>query len=169
MSAASATPMSRASAGRSEGVKVDLVEHTLERLLETSGKPIVLADRAAGKEEVIAPAIAAARDGLLPVFLLAGEAVWREATGRDFGIEVVPDREALLGYRAARIARGPFTAVMLSVMEATWQAEGPMAVVVNELGAVWRDTLERAAAANRAAAPSEDAPEASPRPGVGLS
>jgi hypothetical protein len=131
------------------GVKVDLVERTLQALLEQVGKPVVILDQAAGKEETFSPAMAAARDGLLPVFLVAGEAVWREATGRDFGLEIVPDREALLGHRVARIGGGSFSTVMLSVLEATDQATGPEAVLVNELGALWQDATQRIAERHR--------------------
>jgi len=143
-------------------VKLDAVERTLEALLEQGGKPVVIYDHAAGKEERVSAAHAAARDGFLPVFLVAGEAVWREATGKGFALEIVRDRDAVLGYRAARIGGGSFASVMLSILEAASQASGPEAVVVNELGALWRDATQRIEQAARpepvAAASAGEAP-----------
>jgi hypothetical protein len=124
-------------------VRLDIIERTLEAILTKIGKPVIVFDQATGKDESTTPAVAAARDGLLPVFLVAGEAVWREATGRGFGLELAPDRQALLGYRVARVGDGSFSTLMLSVMEATSQAEGPRAIHVNELGALWRDAMQR--------------------------
>ena len=166
MSAAAATGAAARGAAApavETGVNVDVVERTLQALLEQTGKPIVIVDQATGRQQTVSPAVAAARDGLLPVFLVAGEAVWREATGQGFGLETVPDRNALLGYRVARIGGGSFSTVMLSVLEATSQATGPEAVLVNELGALWQDATQRIDERHR------PEPRVEPSPGMAAS
>ena len=90
---------------------------------------------------------AGAADGLLPVFLVAGEAVWREATGKGFALRVRPDPAALLGYRAEGIGAGTFCTVALGAMEAIAQAQAdePDRLLVNGLiGSVWQAVLDRA-------------------------
>ena len=59
--------------------------------------------------------------------------VWREATRKGFALDIVRDREALLGYRLQGIGAGSFTAVMLATMEATAQVARLGAIVVNDL------------------------------------
>ncbi len=75
--------------------------------------------------------------GLLPALVVAGEAVWREATGKGFALDIVHDPEALLGYRLRGINDGSFTTVMLATMEAVAQVARPGAIVVNDLNALW--------------------------------
>ena len=58
-------------------------------------------------------------------FVVAGEAVWREATGKGFSLDIVRDPHALLGYRLRGIGAGHFATVMLATMEATAQVAGP--------------------------------------------
>lgn len=118
-------------------VSVDAVGRTLEALLVREGRPVVYQDRATGKELVVSPASAAAPDGLLPALVVAGEAVWREATGQGFALDVARDPAALLGYRLRAIRGGAFSTVMLSMMEAAAQAAQSGPIVVNELQAVW--------------------------------
>jgi len=86
---------------------------------------------------------AASRAGLLPAFLVAGEAVWREAVGNGFALDIVGDPHALLGYRLRGIEAGHLTTVMLATMEAAAQVAGPSAIVVNDLGALWSAATER--------------------------
>ena len=60
-----------------------------------------------------------------------------EATGNGFSLDIVPDPQALLGYRLRRIGAGHFATVMLATMEATALVAGPSAIVVNDLYALW--------------------------------
>ena len=115
-----------------------VVSRTMEALIRQDGKPLVLQDGATGQHLTLSPEAAGRADGLLPVFLAAGEAVWREATGKGFALDLTQDPHALLGYRVRGIGRGPFSAVMLSVMEATAQVARPDMLLVNDLDAVWQ-------------------------------
>jgi hypothetical protein len=74
---------------------------------------------------------AAAEDGLLPMFLIAGEAIWRDMTGRGFE----------LGIEAIR-AEG-FTCVLLSIMEALAMVAGPRGVMVLDLARVFDEATAR--------------------------
>jgi hypothetical protein len=127
-------------------VSVESVSRTLEALLKRDTRGVVYRDGATGQDLVVSPLSAASPAGLLPVFVVAGEAVWREATGNGFSLDIVPDPQALLGYRLRGIGAGHFATVMLATMEATAQIAGPSAIVVNDLQAVWSgatDQIER--------------------------
>lgn len=128
-------------------VDIHEVSSTLERLLVQSGRPVVLVTGVNGEFVQIAPDSAAAPDGLLPVFLVAGEAVWRECVGDGFGLDIIRDADALLGYRVVGIRKGLFASVMLGMMEALAQAVRSEQIVVGELDFVWKSALERIEAA----------------------
>lgn len=118
-------------------VDLDAVQRTMAALIERSGRPLAYQDRGTGAVVALTPEAAASTSGLLPALLVAGEAVWREVTGKGFDLDIQRDRDALLGYRLRGIGAGSFTTLMLATMEATAQASGPGALVVNELNAVW--------------------------------
>jgi hypothetical protein len=122
---------------------VDALSRTMEALLARDGRSIVYRDWATGEELAVSAPSAASPAGLLPAFLVAGEAVWREATGNGFALDIVRDRRALLGYRLQGIGAGSFATVMLATMEAAAQVAGPSAIVVNDLGALWSAATER--------------------------
>jgi len=124
-------------------VDLAVVSRTMEALIRQEGKPLVFQDRATGQPLTLSPEAAGSPDALLPVFLAAGEAVWREATGRGFALDLAQDPQTLLGYRVRGIGNGPFSAVMLSVMEATAQITRPDMLLVNDLDAVWEAAQER--------------------------
>jgi hypothetical protein len=119
-------------------VDVGFVSRTMAAWLERDGRRVVYRDRATGDEIIASPAAAVAPDGLLPALLVAGEAVWREATGRGFALDLVHDRHALLGYRLRGIDGGHFASVMLATIEAASQVAGPEVILASELGALWR-------------------------------
>ncbi len=141
-------------------VSVDSVGRAMEALLTREGRPVIYRDRATGEDLPVSPASAAAPNGLLPALVVAGEAVWREATGKGFALDIVRDPAALLGYRLRAIREGTFSTVMLSTMEATAQVARPGAIMVHDLNALWQaatNTIERQAtptpSANRGPAP----------------
>ena len=127
----------------SKEVDVATVSRTMEALLTQEGRSVVYRDRVADENLVVTPASAASPTGLLPAFLVAGEAVWREATGNGFALDIARDPNALLGYRLNGIGAGTFTTVMLAMMEAAAQVARPGAFVVNDLTAVWSAATER--------------------------
>ena len=119
-------------------VSLEAVASTLGRVLQGSGRDVQLLDRASGQIRSVSVDLATAPDGLLPVFLSAGDAVWREATGAGIGLRIEPNDRALLGYRAAKLSGVPFSTVMLATIEAVEQAARPGVLLVNDLTAVWR-------------------------------
>lgn len=135
----------------------DAVAAALRRVLERDGRPLVLTDRATGEPHRVSLDTAVAADGLLPVFLAAGEAVWKSATGHGFGLRVAEDRDALLGYRAAGVEDAPRSVVLLATMDAIKGLRNPEALPVNELNAVWREAVESAAEAAPGARPPRPA------------
>jgi len=147
----------------SGAVNLAAVGRALEAVLADAGVALLLRDKATGK--VLTPPIEVAghANGLLPVFLVAGEAVWREATSKAFGLRIRCDPEALLGYRVQGIDGGTFSTVMLSTMEAIEQAGRapgqPGHLLANDLyGAVWQAARDRA---DQAALPSPGRPASS--------
>ncbi|MGH7117626.1 MAG: hypothetical protein ACREFP_01280 [Acetobacteraceae bacterium] len=141
-------------------VSVDAVARTLRALLEHNGQPLRYRDLASGAELPLDVEIAALPSGFLPVFLVAGEAVWREATDKGFALEIVRDAKALLGYRLDRIGAGSFVTVMLSSMEAINQVARSEAIVVSEFNALWSAAVDRI----HRAAVGEPRRDAGPRP-----
>lgn len=120
-----------------------LLGRTLEAYLARAGRPIAFHDRATSQTHDLP--LAASRDpaGLLPFFIVAGEAVWREATGKGFALDIRPDPEALFGRRLHAVGAGSFSTVMLSVIEAVEQATGTRALLVNDLRVQWAERLVR--------------------------
>ncbi|HUC10182.1 MAG TPA: hypothetical protein VL985_07110 [Stellaceae bacterium] len=124
-------------------VDVETVSRTMAALLKHDRRLVVYHDRATGEHLTVDAPIAASPAGLLPAFLVAGEAVWREAAGSGFGLDIVRDPQALFGYRLRAIGADSFASVMLATMEATAQAAGPEAIVVNGFAALWSAAGER--------------------------
>lgn len=118
-------------------VRIDDVEAVLEKLLRRGDRPVLF------EGENIPFDCAAAADGLLPLFVLTGEALWREVKGEGFGLTTAPDEGALLGYRLTEIGSSSFTGLMLATMEALAQAAGPNGIVVEDLDRVWRESTKR--------------------------
>lgn len=125
------------------GVDLDAIERTMLVLAERSSVPFLYHDPSNGQRLTITPQALSSRMGYLPAIVSAGEAVWREATGKGFELDIRRDPEALLSYRLRAIGADSFTIVMLSVMEAIHQVARPEAIVVSELNAVWAAARER--------------------------
>jgi hypothetical protein len=124
-------------------VNLDAVGRTMQVLLRRIGRALVYNDPADGSRHVIEPETVAAPDGFLPVVLVAGEAVWREATGKGFALDIPRDSQALLGYRLRRIGAGTFATVMLASLEAIHQVARNDTIVINDLHALWSAATER--------------------------
>ena len=131
------------SAHLSSGVSVETVSRTMEALLVREGRTVIYHDIATGADLPVSARNTASPTGLLPALVVAGEAVWREATGTGFGLDIVRDRDAFLGFRLRGISGGSLTTVMLATMEATAQVTGSGVVVASELNALWTAATER--------------------------
>ena len=141
------------------------VSAVLETLLRDSGKTVCITDLPTGAVQVVSPELAASPHGLLPVFLAAGDTVWREATGRRLGIKQVDDPQSLLGVRTESIGAGPVTPVLLSVMEAIAQAERPDMLLINDMSRNWITATDRMR--KLSLGPVEVGPNATPTPSSG--
>jgi hypothetical protein len=86
---------------------------------------------------------AAAEDGLLPLFLVAGEAIWRDVTGRGFELGLKRDLGALMSWRIEAIRAEGFSPVLLSVMEAIAAVTGAHGVMVLDLARVFDEATAR--------------------------
>ena len=91
---------------------------------------------------------AAAEDGLLPVFLVAAEAIWRDVTGRGFELALKRDLGALMSWRIEAIRAEAFSCVLLSVMEAIAAVARPGGVMVLDLARVLDEATARIEARN---------------------
>jgi hypothetical protein len=120
-----------------------ILGRALEAYLKRAGASMSFHDRATAKTHSLPYAAARDPSGLLPVFVVAGEAVWQEAAGKGFALDIRADPDALFGRRLHAVGAGTFSTVMLSVIEATTQAAGPRALLVNDLGVQWADRLAR--------------------------
>jgi hypothetical protein len=86
---------------------------------------------------------AAAEDGLLPVFLVAGEAIWRDVSGRGFELTLKRDLGALMSWRVEAVRAEAFSCVLLSVMEAIATVAGAHGVMVLDLARVFDEATAR--------------------------
>jgi len=127
-------------------VNLAAVSRTLESLLLQGDRSVAMLDRTTGQACHVSPGLAAAPEGLLPVFLVAADTIWREATGRSFGVDLLRDPQTLLGFYARGVGGGPFSSVMLSMMEAMAQVARPGMILVNDFDPLWRG-IERDLAA----------------------
>jgi len=119
-------------------VSLAMVSRTLEALLVREDLRLAMVDRNTAQTAAVSPELAASPTGFLPVFLVAADTVWRDATGRSFGIKLARDPISLLGFRPQGVESGPFSAVMLSMMEAIAQAARPGVLLMNDFDKLWR-------------------------------
>ena len=119
------------------------ISAVLKTLLSQAGVPIILEDKAGGQRVTVPFDSAVAVDGLLPVFLSAGAALWCDATGEAFGLKMEQDVGAYFNWRVKEIGPAKFSALMLAVMEAISHAATPEGIMVTELGRVFDDALAR--------------------------
>ena len=121
-------------------------------LLVRSGPALLLRDPS-GRTVPVRPETAGAPDGLLPVFAVAADAVWREATGNGFGLDLQPDPASLVGYRIDGARAASSSAMLLCVLEAMHRAMGPLGLLVNDLARVAREAMPVLSAAAAPQAP----------------
>ena len=143
MSAMQSTPM--------KALDVAFVSQVVRALLNEAGRQILVEDLPRQDLVPIPFDAAAAEDGLLPVFLVAGEAIWRDFTGRGFELKLKRDLGALLSWRIEAIEAETFSSVLLSVMEAIAQVARPEGVMVLDLARVFDEATARTEARRRLA------------------
>ena len=87
--------------------RVDLavVSRTLEALLLQGDRSVAMLDRTTGQACQVSPGLAAAPEGLLPAFLVAADTIWREATGRRFGVDLAARSTDAVGILRTRCQR----------------------------------------------------------------
>ena len=119
------------------------VSSVLRALLIEAGRDILVEDGPRRDLIRIPFDAAAAVDGLLPIFLVAGEAIWRDVTGRGFELTLERDLGALMSWRVDAIRAEAFSAVLLSVMEAIATVAGREGVMVLDLARVFDEATAR--------------------------
>ncbi len=90
---------------------VAFVSEVVRALLIEAEREILVED---GPRQDLVPVpfdAAAAQDGLLPVFLVAGETIWRDVSGRGFELKLTRDLGALLSWRIEDIRAETFSCV----------------------------------------------------------
>jgi hypothetical protein len=122
---------------------VAYVSQVVRALLDEAGRELFIEDMPRRDLVPIPFDAAAAEDGLLPVFLVAGEAIWRDITGRGFDLKLERDLGALLSWRIEAIAAESFSCVLLSVMEAIAQVGRPDGVMALDLARVFDEATAR--------------------------
>ncbi len=130
----------------SAGLDVGYVAAVMRQLLIEAGRDILIEDGPSGTVARAAPDTAAAPDGLLPVFLSAGEAVARDAFGVGFGLRLERDLGALFSWRVEAIAARTLSEVLLPTMEAIAEAATPQGILVMDLSRVFNEASARAEA-----------------------
>jgi hypothetical protein len=119
------------------------VSQVVRALLDEAGREVFIEDTPSQDLVPIPFDAAAAEDGLLPAFLVAGEAIWRDITGRGFDLKLERDLGALLSWRIEVIAAESFSCVLLSVMEAIAQVARPNGVMALDLARVCDEAKAR--------------------------
>lgn len=142
-------------------VDVQIVERTMRALAEQSALAFSYRDPTTGDRHILSPDALSSGSGYLPAIVSAGEAVWREATGTGFKLDIARDPDAMLGYRLRGIGQGSFSAVMLASMEALAQVSDQRVVHVSDLAAVAEAALTRS---YRAIPPPDPAQRSGARP-----
>ena len=128
-------------------VEVPAVERTMRALAEQSNLAFSYRDPTTGDRHILSPDALSSESGYLPAIVSAGEAVWREATGKGLNLDIARDPDAMLGYRLRGIGHGSFSSVMLASMEALAQVSDTRLVHVSDLAAVADAALTRASRA----------------------
>ena len=142
--------------------RIDAVGRFLTNLIETEQLAIVLVDPD-GSQYPVPSDTAAQPNGFLPVFLVAAEAVWEDATGTGFGITIGEDTSALLGFRVEGMADVPFSWVAPTMLYAIDQARDGDVLRLNALSINATEARLRARHADPAPVPSSG-PQSGPRP-----
>ncbi|MCW2319204.1 hypothetical protein M2322_004773 [Rhodoblastus acidophilus] len=126
-----------------EGLDVAYVSEVVRLLLLDSGRDVLLEDRDGGEPIVIPADMAAAPDGLLPVFLSSGEAIALDAFGETFGLKLERDIGAFFSWRVEAIAAETLSEVLLATMEAIAQATTDRGIMVLEFPRVFDEAAAR--------------------------
>jgi hypothetical protein len=126
-----------------KALDVAFVSRVVRALLAEAGREILVEDGARRDVVAIPFDTAAAADGLLPMFLVAGEALWRDVSGRGFELKLKRDLGALMSWRIEAIRAESFACVLLSTMEALAEVARPEGVMALELARVFDEATAR--------------------------
>lgn len=133
---------------------LEYVSRIFTAMLAHHDKPVIYHDRAENEDLPLAHEEVASPLGLLPAFLLAGEAVWFQATGNGFALDIVEDHRAAFGYAVRAIRGANFSAVMLSMLDVLLRIDtGGAQIYANELNRNWDIPKVPAPAASSSMAP----------------
>jgi hypothetical protein len=119
------------------------VSRVMRALLVEAGRDVVVEDGPRRDRVHIPVDAAAAEDGLLPIFLVASEALWRDLTGRGFELTFKRDLHALMSWRVETIRAESFSSVLLSMMEAIAEVTRPDGVMALDLAQLFDEATAR--------------------------
>ena len=93
-------------APRTTAIDLVLVGQALRSLIASLGASIALEDGATGECHILPIEAVSEPGGLLPVFIAAADAIWREAAQQSFQCDLRADSDALFGYRITGVRSG---------------------------------------------------------------
>lgn len=124
-----------AGSGRSR-MTIAALSGAFNRLFIMGDRPVLLRDLDSWKISAVSPFVASHARGLLPLFVMAGNAVWCELGETPFVVRVQDCPIALTGVELVSVVSETedLTTLMLAMMEAISQVADPTGIMVNDLG-----------------------------------
>lgn len=112
------------------------LSEAFSQLFVMGRRPVLLRDADSWQSTEISPFLASHAKGLLPLFVMAGNAVWAGLGETPFPVRMQNSPGALACVELVSIMPpdGNLTPLMLAMMEAISQVAGETGILVNELG-----------------------------------
>lgn len=119
-------PARRAISGLSEA---------FHRLFIMGNRPVLMRDLDSWREGRVSPFVASHPQGLLPLFVMAGNALWTDLGEPAFSVRVRDCARALTGIELVSVVSRTenLQSLMLAMMEAISQVAAPTGIKVNDL------------------------------------
>lgn len=111
------------------------LSEVFHRLFIMGNRPVLLRDLDSWREGRVSPFIAAHPQGLLPLFVMAGNALWTDLGEPAFSVRVRDCASALTGIELVSVLSRTdnMQSLMLAMMEAISQVADPTGIRVNNL------------------------------------
>jgi hypothetical protein len=138
--AAGSAGHSQKAARMMNGADIDFISRVTEGILITARRPLVLLDHVSSTLIDVPCDVAAAPHGLLPVLVMAADAVYQDLMGVGFGIRLVEDETGLFGWRVSQVG-GSFVDLMFSMMEVIYQAAWPDYILLPEMASIYEMSM----------------------------
>ncbi len=115
---------------------ITYLSEAFSQLFVMGRRPVLLRDADSWQPTEISPFLASHAKGLLPLFVMAGNAVWADLGETPFPVRMQDSARALAGIELVSVVPpdGNLTPLMLAMMEAISQVADQTGILVNELG-----------------------------------